>query len=220
MLMRTRALWAGAAEAHAKANRQARRDAVLQANLKIIAPALSGAVWRYLDEVPRQPRDQTYCPCRNRAISLAEMAKWAPSERPFVLIPRTRPSRTATSGPPEFPGFMAASVWTYASPFSWRAAEAIPFDTEEANPNGDPIAQTSSPTTTSPRSLRKGPDESDCKSAMSLRGSTRTTFARTTSPFLRVSETSGAPRTTCSFVRLETVHPARPERRCQSLDQR
>jgi hypothetical protein len=26
----------------------------------------------------------------NWAISLAEMAKWAPSERPFVLIPRTR----------------------------------------------------------------------------------------------------------------------------------
>src|SRR5450756_2624329 len=87
-----------------------------------------------------------------------------------VLIPITRPW-PSTSGPPELPGLMAASVWT-ASPtaaaeawlrwgnrpgdgdwllprFTVRcSADTIPALTEPSRPSGEPMASTVSPTCT------------------------------------------------------------------------
>ena len=60
-----------------------------------------------------------------------------------------RPARLM-SGPPEFPGLIAASVWMYDSvfrdPTSFRSvAETIPAVTEWSKPSGLPIARTHSP---------------------------------------------------------------------------
>ena len=64
-----------------------------------------------------------------------------------LLIPMTSPC-LLIKGPPEFPGFSAASVWMYAFiPFApgLLIAETIPSETENCNPNGFPIAITFSP---------------------------------------------------------------------------
>ena len=65
-----------------------------------------------------------------------------------VLIPTTLP-RESTSGPPEFPGLSAASVWMTASISrpDWErmvrpSALTTPDVTVDANPNGFPIAIT------------------------------------------------------------------------------
>ena len=67
-----------------------------------------------------------------------------------VLIPITRPSRLS-SGPPEFPGLMDASVWMKFSyvvtPTRLRAvADTIPAVTVRSRPNGLPMAITHWPT--------------------------------------------------------------------------
>jgi hypothetical protein len=56
----------------------------------------------------------------------------------------------STSGPPEFPGFTAASVWITPSisrPDGERmerpSALTIPWDTLPSNPRGEPTARTS-----------------------------------------------------------------------------
>src|SRR5664280_573824 len=66
----------------------------------------------------------------------------------IVLMPTTRPL-TSTSGPPELPGLIGASVCTYASMssgWSWRATALItPIVTVFPRPRGEPNANTSSP---------------------------------------------------------------------------
>src|SRR5438270_2022958 len=77
------------------------------------------------------------------------------------LIPITSPLRS-TSGPPELPGLIAASVWIAGYVVSWLAwpegalsdptdtgrfsALTMPLVTVASSPKGDPIATTFSPT--------------------------------------------------------------------------
>ena len=78
-----------------------------------------------------------------------------PEERIWELIPITWP-RESSSGPPEFPRLIAASVWIASLiEKSVRAsmvrflADTTPIDREPCSPNGLPIAATGSPTWTS-----------------------------------------------------------------------
>jgi hypothetical protein len=98
------------------------------------------------------------------------------------LTPITRPP-PSTSGPPELPGLIAASVWI--APAIWNAvreemerstAETTPTESDWRSPNGEPMAATGVPTTTwalepsgSGRSVR--PAGSTSSRAMSASGS-------------------------------------------------
>jgi len=98
------------------------------------------------------------------------------------LIPITLPSGS-TSGPPELPGLIAASVWI--APAIWNAvspvidrstAETTPTESDWRSENGEPIAATGVPTWTfsetpsgSGRSV--SPFVSTCSSATSDSGS-------------------------------------------------
>ena len=66
-----------------------------------------------------------------------------------VLMPTTSPCML-TSGPPELPGLMAASVWRKSSNGPWPICRAlalmIPAVTVAWSPNGEPTAMTQSPT--------------------------------------------------------------------------
>ena len=67
-----------------------------------------------------------------------------------MLSPTTRPC-VSTSGPPELPGAIAASVWYqsvyWPQPSRYRSVqEMMPIVTERARPQGAPIASTTSPT--------------------------------------------------------------------------
>ena len=125
-------------------------------------------------------------------------AKPTPSPPPDLLwicwlIPITRPSEP-TSGPPELPGLIAASVWIapgiskLVSDATERStAETIPTESDCACPNGEPIAATGAPTFTRPsspsgsgRSVR--PFTSTRSSATSAFGSSPTIFADTRLP--------------------------------------
>ena len=71
-------------------------------------------------------------------------------EKIAVLMPTTFPSRS-TSGPPELPGLIAASVWMKKPkslmPRLVRAtAETMPLVTVCPTPKGSPTASTRSPT--------------------------------------------------------------------------
>src|SRR6478609_1346774 len=89
-------------------------------------------------------------------------ADWPPSGdcdaavRIEELMPITAPVRS-TSGPPELPGLMAASVWMagYVVELPWSSeptltgrsrALTMPLVTVASRPNGDPMATTLSPT--------------------------------------------------------------------------
>ena len=81
-------------------------------------------------------------------MATAKQIPWA-GRMTAVLTPTTRP-RESTSGPPEFPGFKAASVWMKSSmsrPLTDRkerpSALTTPALTVLWNPNGMPIAITS-----------------------------------------------------------------------------
>ena len=69
-----------------------------------------------------------------------------------VLMPITSP-RMFTSGPPELPGLMAASVCKKSSygpaPICRALALTMPEVTVACSPNGEPTARTQSPTCTS-----------------------------------------------------------------------
>ena len=73
-----------------------------------------------------------------------------PLRAAMVLTPTTSPA-TFTSGPPEFPGLIAASVWMKSNPGAATVKGAplrltIPNDTLWSSPNGLPSASTNSPT--------------------------------------------------------------------------
>jgi hypothetical protein len=72
-------------------------------------------------------------------------------ERMALLMPTTSPDML-TSGPPEFPGLMAASVWRKSSKGPWPMerplALMMPAVTVCCRPNGEPMASTQSPTLT------------------------------------------------------------------------
>ena len=98
-------------------------------------------------------------------------------------MPITSPS-ASTSGPPELPGLIAASVWI--APAIWNAvspeierstAETTPTDSDWRSENGEPIAATGVPTSTvarlaeRQRPQRRGPSGSTLSSATSASGS-------------------------------------------------
>ena len=71
------------------------------------------------------------------------------------LMPITRP-RALSSGPPELPRLIAASVWIASPMRNWvsdsmsrSSAEMTPTDSDCSSPNGDPIAATGDPTSRS-----------------------------------------------------------------------
>ena len=78
---------------------------------------------------------------------------WPPSPVAiWELIPITRPA-ASSSGPPELPGLIGASVWMTLSmlkplgPWIWRwSADTIPLVSVRSSPNGLPIASVGSPT--------------------------------------------------------------------------
>ena len=107
------------------------------------------------------------------------------------LIPSTRPS-ASSSGPPELPGLIAASVWIASS--IWKSvsdsterpvAEITPTESEFSSPNGLPIAATGWPTWISElrpeleRDAGRVPPGSTLSSATSANGSKPTTSAGT-----------------------------------------
>ena len=129
------------------------------------------------------------------SIGTAKPTPSPPPERDWIcwLTPITRPSEP-TSGPPELPGLIAASVWiapaieNSVSDATLRStAETIPTDSDPACPNGDPIAATGCPTSTcelspSGSGRRSSPSVSTRSSAMSAFGSWPSTFADTRLP--------------------------------------
>ena len=97
-----------------------------------------------------------------------------PPVRIWELTPITRPS-PSSSGPPELPGLIAASVWTapeIEKPFgAWivrPSAEMMPVVTVPSSPNGLPIAIAGSPG----RSSSDAPSWSGCSSPSTSLGST------------------------------------------------
>ena len=67
------------------------------------------------------------------------------SATPIVLIPITLPARS-TSGPPLFPGLMAASVWISVTLPACRTPLTMPRVTVFCStPRADPMATTSWP---------------------------------------------------------------------------
>src|SRR6266581_7680650 len=59
-----------------------------------------------------------------------------------LLIPMTWPCEL-TSGPPEFPGLIAASVWIRLAPEAaavWPIFDTIPSVNDPDSPNGEPMA--------------------------------------------------------------------------------
>ena len=87
------------------------------------------------------------------------MAKLTPALYPVwvlidVFMPITRPAESS-SGPPELPGLMAASVWIAPRIFRWSAEsvmtsflspEMMPWVRVWSSPKGFPIASTDCPT--------------------------------------------------------------------------
>ncbi len=93
--------------------------------------------------------------CFTSAAGIAKPTPDAPpeAERIAVFTPIRSPFMS-TSGPPELPGLIAASVWMneekLLTPVSERErAETMPLVTVWPTPNGSPIASTRSPTCTS-----------------------------------------------------------------------
>jgi hypothetical protein len=125
-------------------------------------------------------------------------AKPTPSPPPdwdliWALIPSTRPC-ASSSGPPELPGLIAASVWI-ALPMANRVsdwmlrstAETTPIDSDCFSPNGLPMAATGWPTLIaaewpSVSGVSDRPFGSTFSSATSALGSVPTIFAGTRLP--------------------------------------
>ena len=124
-----------------------------------------------------------------------------------VLIPMTSP-RMLISGPPLFPGLMAASVCKKSARSVIRLrplALIIPAVTDMSSPNGLPIARTQSPTSTarlSPNRIGFRSEASMRTMATSVRGSDFTSLATNSRPSCNRTLTSSAPLTTWLFVRM------------------
>jgi len=125
-----------------------------------------------------------------------------------VLMPTTSP-RSPKSGPPEFPGLIAASVWrksSYGPAMTRPLALMIPAVTVPSRPKGLPMATTQSPT----RAASESPSEADASCflastftrARSVRGSRPRTLAGYSSPELVVTFTLRAFSTTWLLVRI------------------
>src|SRR5262249_49753426 len=116
---------------------------------------------------------------------------------------------SSSSGPPELPWLIAASVWIESSiaklfgeVICRCSALTIPAVTVSASPNGEPIATTLSPTWTlfgSPtvRGERTEEGASTLSTARSVDASVPTTCALYELPFQNVTCTEVAPSTTC-----------------------
>jgi hypothetical protein len=132
------------------------------------------------------------------------------------LMPMTSP-RTLTSGPPEFPGLIAASVWMKSWMLPWPArgspARARPLALTmpevtvkvSASPRGLPMASTNSPTRASsllPRAIGGRLVASILTTATSVLGSAPTTFALNSRRSSRRTVTCSAPSTTWLLVRM------------------
>src|SRR5206468_10651636 len=129
----------------------------------------------------------------------------------WALTPTTSPLESS-SGPPELPWLIAASVWIESlivklfGACIWRwTALTIPPVSVSSRPNGLPIATTASPTLT----LLESPSVSGCRTdcgastlitARSVDWSLPTTEALYVLPFQNRTETESALSTTCSFV--------------------
>ncbi len=141
-------------------------------------------------------------------MGMANATPWNPPLRQKIceLMPTTSPSRL-NSGPPELPGFTAASVWmkpTTPSPGSERdLALTMPEVTVLSRPNGVPIATTQSPTRVfagSPRRTTGRSFASILSTATSVAASLPSTFARNSRWSVSLTMTSSASATTCAFV--------------------
>ncbi len=91
------------------------------------------------------------------SIGTAKPTPSLPPESVLIcwLMPITLPS-PSTSGPPELPGLIAASVWTapemanaVSDSIERSTAETTPIESDWRSLNGEPIAATGSPTSTS-----------------------------------------------------------------------
>src|SRR5512132_2238525 len=124
-----------------------------------------------------------------------------------VLMPITAPQRS-TSGPPELPGLIGASVWIIGSSEMPGSSRFIPLTIPRvivwSSPIGLPIATTSSPTFTPAESPRRadgsGFPVSARSRAMSSTGSRPTTRAGTRTPESSVTDSDAAPSTTWALV--------------------
>ena len=119
-----------------------------------------------------------------------------------VLMPTTRPSRS-TSGPPELPGLIDASVWIMASMVAPRSsALTTPEVTVPLRLSGDPTAITGRPIRRSALTSRaaQGHLASARSTAMSSSASLPTTSAVTVRPEESTSRTLLALDTTWWLV--------------------
>src|SRR5213592_4290121 len=142
-----------------------------------------------------------------------------------VLMPMTSPCML-TSGPPELPGLMAASVWMKSSNGPWPMLRALaltmPAVTVACRPNGEPTAMTQSPTcirseSPSRANLNWPLPSSSLSTARSVFLSRPTTFALCLPPSSVMTSISVAFSTTCALVRAipvaSTITPE-PRLRC------
>ena len=148
--------------------------------------------------------DSWSCSSERRATSIGT-AKPTPSPPPLEdlicwLMPMTLPAES-TSGPPELPGLMAASVWI--APEIWKAvrpaiersmAETTPIESDWRSLKGEPIAATGSPTLTwadwpSGSGRSASPSGSTFSSATSASGSYPRTSASTWLPSANSTKT-------------------------------
>ena len=129
------------------------------------------------------------------------------------LTPMTWPC-ALSSGPPELPGLIGASVWMTLSMLKPLGAviercraDTTPVVSVRSRPNGLPIASVGSPTCTpeespSVRGVSCRPSVGIRSSARSSDGSEPITLASTWLPVPNCTVTFTAPWTTCQFVRI------------------
>ena len=142
-------------------------------------------------------------------------AKPTPSPPPLAdliceLMPSTLPS-ALSSGPPELPGLIAASVWmalpipkSVSDSMFRLSAEITPTVSDWDSPNGLPIAATGAPTVRWPEvpsssGVRDRPSGSTLIRATSAYGSSPTIFAGTRLP------SKNSTKTCLAFLRLAPV---------------
>jgi hypothetical protein len=170
---------------------------------------------------PRNPRETVpcsmSCPTTFSTIDIG-MASPIPANCPLptvlprpvaiaVFMPITSP-RMSASGPPEFPGLIAASTWmklsysTSSRPALRPIPETMPLDTLKRKSKGDPNANTRSPCEGRSAERRAGssPFASTRSTATSVRGSSPTSVAPCSDPSWSCTSSSSAESTTCALV--------------------